>query len=125
MFSIETQAFALAKRLLAVLAILAILAFCGLVFPAWTQFDLQGHRGARGLMPENTLPAFAHALSLGVTTLELDVVVSADGAVVVSHDRVLNPALTRMPSGDWLKERGPALSSLTFKELETCDCRQA
>ena len=118
MFSIETQAFALAKRLLAVLAILA---FCGLVFPAWAQFDLQGHRGARGLMPENTLPAFAHALSLGVTTLELDVVVSADGAVVVSHDRVLNPALTRMPSGDWLKERGPALSSLTFKELETYD----
>ena len=52
--------------------------------------DIQGHRGARGLAPENTLPAFARALSLGVTTLELDCAVTRDGVVVVSHD----PALT-------------------------------
>jgi glycerophosphoryl diester phosphodiesterase len=52
-------------------------------------FDLQGHRGARGLAPENTLPAFATALSLGVTTLELDTAITGDGVIVVSHDPVI------------------------------------
>ena len=58
-------------------------------------FDLQGHRGARGLAPENTLPAFERALAIGVSTLELDIGVSADGVVVVAHDPALNPAITR------------------------------
>lgn len=49
-------------------------------------FDIQGHRGARGLMPENTIPAFLKALELGVNTLEMDVVVSRDNKLVVSHD---------------------------------------
>jgi glycerophosphoryl diester phosphodiesterase len=49
-------------------------------------FDLQGHRGARGLVPENTIPSFRRALELGVTTLELDVVLAGDGTVVVSHE---------------------------------------
>ncbi|HXH69302.1 MAG TPA: glycerophosphodiester phosphodiesterase family protein [Pyrinomonadaceae bacterium] len=49
-------------------------------------FDIQGHRGARGLMPENTIPAFLKALELGVNTLELDVVVSKDNQLVVSHE---------------------------------------
>ena len=80
-------------------------------------FDLQGHRGARGLMPENTLPAFAKALSLGVSTLELDTVVTSDGVVVVSHDPTLNPALTRVADGKWLDGRGPALNALTFRAL--------
>ncbi|MDD9904604.1 MAG: glycerophosphodiester phosphodiesterase [Rhodospirillaceae bacterium] len=84
-------------------------------------FDLQGHRGARGLMPENTLPAFAKALSLGVSTLELDTGVAADGVVVVSHDRTLNPALTRDRAGAWLPGRGPALNSLSFRELRGYD----
>lgn len=61
-------------------------------------FDLQGHRGARGLAPENTRAAFEAALAVGVTTLELDVVVSRDGAVVVSHDPLLNPDLTPGPA---------------------------
>ncbi|MEK9968267.1 MAG: glycerophosphodiester phosphodiesterase family protein, partial [Ferrovibrio sp.] len=52
-------------------------------------FDLQGHRGARGLAPENTIPAFATALSLGVTTLEFDVNLSKDGKLIVGHDPVL------------------------------------
>ena len=65
--------------------------------------DLQGHRGARGLAPENTLDAFAVALSLGVTTLELDTAVTKDGVVVVAHDRRLNPDITRGPDGAWLR----------------------
>lgn len=80
-------------------------------------FDLQGHRGARGLAPENTLSAFAAALSLGVTTLELDVGVTRDGALVVAHDPMLNPDLARGPNGDWLTAPGPAIHSLSYAEL--------
>ena len=71
-------------------------------------FDLQGHRGARGLAPENTLAAFARALSIGVTTLELDVGVSRDGVVMVTHNRRLSPAITRDAQGAWLTQPGPA-----------------
>lgn len=84
-------------------------------------FDLQGHRGARGLAPENTLPAFAAALTIGVSTLELDVGVSADGTAVVSHDPVLNAALTRKPDGSWLRRPGPALFNLSDEEIRRYD----
>ncbi len=63
-------------------------------------FDLQGHRGARGLMPEDTIPAMLEALRLGVTTLELDVVISKDGQVVVSHDAYMNSIFTLDPTGN-------------------------
>jgi glycerophosphoryl diester phosphodiesterase len=83
-------------------------------------FDLQGHRGARGLLPENTLPAFEKAIELGVSTLELDVGVSKDGSVVISHDRALNPEITRDASGEYLKT--PVLvNRLTLAELKTYD----
>ena len=83
-------------------------------------FDLQGHRGARGLMPENTLPAFAKALSIGVTTLELDTVITRDGVVVVSHNPVVVDYLARGADGNWLLE--PVLiKDLTFSELQKFD----
>jgi glycerophosphoryl diester phosphodiesterase len=91
------------------------------VMRAVQPFDLQGHRGARGLAPENTLPAFAAALSLGVTTLELDTGVTRDGVVVVYHDRTLNPDITRGLDGGWLEGRGPALRSLDYAELAQFD----
>ena len=85
-------------------------------------FELQGHRGARGLRPENTLPAFAHALELGVDTLELDIGVTADGVVVVSHDPALNPAITRDARGQWLPgARGELIRSLTLAQLQAHD----
>jgi glycerophosphoryl diester phosphodiesterase len=85
-------------------------------------FNLQGHRGARGLAPENTLPAFERALSVGVTTLELDVGLTADGVVVISHDPYLNPSITRDASGAWLSgSRGPLIKSLTLAQLRTYD----
>lgn len=62
-------------------------------------FDWQGHRGCRGIMPENTVPAFLKALELGVTTLELDVVISRDGQVVVSHEPYFNPDISTDPNG--------------------------
>ncbi|RZL64513.1 MAG: glycerophosphodiester phosphodiesterase [Variovorax sp.] len=85
------------------------------------QIDLQGHRGARGLAPENTLPAFAQALSLGVTTLELDIAITRDGVLVLSHDPTLNPNITRGPNGSFLASRGPAIASLTYAELARYD----
>jgi glycerophosphoryl diester phosphodiesterase len=85
-------------------------------------FDLQGHRGARGLAPENTLPAFAIALSLGVTTLEFDTGITRDGVVVVAHDRHLNPLITRDAAGQWLEgKEGPAVRSLSLAEIKRYD----
>jgi glycerophosphoryl diester phosphodiesterase len=84
-------------------------------------FDLQGHRGARGLAPENTLPAFARALAIGVTTLELDVGLTADGVVVVCHDRRLNPDIVRGPDGRWLVGQTRTIRELTFRELQRYD----
>lgn len=86
-------------------------------------FDVQGHRGARGLEPENTLAGFARALELGVTTLEIDVGVTRDGIVVVAHDSFVNPKLCLTPSGDPLvMERGPLLKHLDFREIQAFDC---
>ena len=84
-------------------------------------FDLQGHRGARGLAPENTLPAFAAALALGVNTLELDTAITKDGVVVVSHDARLNPDITRGPDGRWLNPPTRAVRELTLDYLGRYD----
>src|SRR5512139_1706868 len=84
-------------------------------------FDLQGHRGARGLLPENTLPAFAQALAIGVTTLELDTAITKDGVVVVSHDATLNPDITRGADGQWLKRDDIVIHTLTWAELQQYD----
>ncbi len=84
-------------------------------------FDLQGHRGARGLLPENTLAGFARALELGATTLEMDLGISRDGHVVVSHDSRLNPSITRDAHGNWLEAAGPAIHSLSLEQIRTYD----
>ena len=84
-------------------------------------FDLQGHRGARGLAPENTLPAFARAMEIGVSTLELDTAVTRDGVVVVAHDRRLNPQITRGTNGKWLVAPTATVRSLSFAQLRTMD----
>ncbi len=99
-----------AARLLAAtaLALTPLLAFA---------FDLQGHRGARGIAPENTLPAFAAALSAGVSTLELDTAITKDGVVVVSHDARLNPDITRGTDGRWLNRSTRAVRELTLDDL--------
>ena len=86
-----------------------------------TRFDLQAHRGGRGLMPENTLAAFAKALDIGVTTLELDVGITQDGVVVISHDRHLNADIIRNAQGQHLTERGATIMSMPFAELQRYD----
>jgi len=98
-----------------------LIALALLVPPAAQALDLQGHRGARGLAPENTLAGFETALDVGVTTLELDIGISADGVPVISHDPRLNPAITRDASGRFLDDTGPAVHRLTLAELRRYD----
>jgi len=84
-------------------------------------FDLEGHRGTRGLMPENTLAAFNRAVAIGVTTLETDVAVTKDGVLVISHDPFLNPDIVRGPDGHWLAAKGLPIHALTQAELSRYD----
>ena len=100
--------------------LLGMLLGAWLTQPAWT-LDLQGHRGARGLLPENTLAAFAKALEIGVSTLELDIAITRDGVPVISHDPQLNSDITRGPDGAFLQASGPPISSLTWEELQRYD----
>ena len=87
-------------------------------------YDLQGHRGSRGLMPENTIPAMIKALDLGVTTLELDLAVTKDAQVIVSHEPYMNPIIcltperAEIPSGDKLHN----ICQMTFDEVILYDC---
>jgi len=83
--------------------------------------EIQGHRGARGLWPENTLAGFAGALTLGVSTLELDCGMTRDGVVVVTHDPELNPDITRDVLGRFLTATGAPIVGLTFAELQSYD----
>lgn len=82
-------------------------------------FDIEAHRGGRALFPENTLPSFANALSLGVDTLELDMGVTQDGVIVVSHERGLNPDLARTADGVYVAPPG-----IPFVRLRLADVKQ-
>jgi glycerophosphoryl diester phosphodiesterase len=86
-----------------------------------TPIELQGHRGARGHLPENTLPGFEAAAAMGVDTLELDVGVTRDGVVVVHHDRRLNPDVARDADGRWVSAPAPAIFSLDYEVLQRYD----
>lgn len=87
-------------------------------------FDIEAHRGGRALRPENTLPSFANALSMGVDTLELDMGVTKDGVVVVSHERGLNPDLARAPDGHYVSAPGIPYVRLTLAEVKKYDVGQ-
>lgn len=89
------------------------------------RLEVHGHRGCRGLRPENTLPAFLHALELGVDALEMDVVISADNQVVVSHEPWLNPLICRGPAGTLITpDAGPVynLYRMPYAAIAGCDC---
>jgi len=98
-----------------------------LIFPILTfaqnmEFEIQGHRGCRGLMPENTIPAFKKAIDLGVHTLELDLIISKDKKVVVSHDPFFNPNCTTDPTGKFIsKENQGNLYKLSYEEIKKYD----
>ncbi|GAA4333811.1 glycerophosphodiester phosphodiesterase [Variovorax defluvii] len=104
------------------LAATLLLGACSALAPAAdATFDLQAHRGGRALAPENTLAAFDNAMDMGVTTLELDIGLTADGVVVISHDTVLNPDHTRDASGAFLTASGPAIRTLSLAQVQRYD----
>lgn len=84
-------------------------------------FDLQGHRGARALAPENSLAGFELALKHGVSTLELDIAITRDGVLVIHHDLALNPDVTRDANGRWLDTPSAPISTMSFAELQRYD----
>ncbi len=101
-----------------------LLGLCGVSFIAsigYAKIEIHGHRGARGSRPENTLPAFSFALESGVDTLELDLGVSSDGELVISHEpaitpeRCLDPARKKMSSAILIK-------NLKYEEIKKYDC---
>lgn len=99
----------------------AVLAFtCVAGGASLPTLDVQGHRGCRGLLPENTLPAFRRALELGVTTLEMDLQVTQDRVVIVAHDPSLDPAYCRREGGG--KVPDAPFDQLRLADLEGLDC---
>ncbi len=97
-----------------------------LIAQAYTpKFDIQGHRGARGLRPENTIPAFLLSLDSGVTTVELDVAVTADGQLVVSHEPWMSASICSDPSGkafDQKTEMKNNIYHMTYEQVKQWDC---
>jgi glycerophosphoryl diester phosphodiesterase len=89
------------------------------------KFDIQGHRGARGLKPENTIPAFLTALDSGVTTLELDVVITKDKEVIVSHEPWMSAAICSDPSGKPVSEKEEKkynMYKMSYGQIKQFDC---
>jgi glycerophosphoryl diester phosphodiesterase len=118
-------------RCLAVLAIMVLMA--GKTVSAeqasgkdarMSAFDIEAHRGGRALFPENTLVSFANALAMGVDTLELDVGVTRDGVLVISHERGLNPDLARGADGKYVAAAGIPFVQLSLDEVKQFDVGQ-
>lgn len=89
------------------------------------KFDLQGHRGARGLKPENTIPAFLLALDSGVTTLEMDVVVTKDNQIIVSHEPWMSSTICTQPDGESIRDRDEKkfnIYGMTYEQVRGFDC---
>ena len=84
-------------------------------------FELHGHRGARALFPENTLPGFIATMALGVDGLELDIATTSDGVPVIFHDPDLHPDLVRLPDGRWLDGPRPLIRTISLAELRRYD----
>jgi glycerophosphoryl diester phosphodiesterase len=92
--------------------------------PPAPRWDLQGHRGARGLAPENTIPSFLRALDYGVDTIELDLAVSSDGRLIVSHEPWMNPEICRDPAGNPIEGDGRQFNifRMTADSVAGFDC---
>jgi len=89
------------------------------------QFDIQGHRGCRGLMPENTIPAFIKAVQLGVNTLELDVVITSDNKVLLSHEPFMSCEICKTPEGNIItaaEEKTHNIFRMTAANAQKYDC---
>jgi glycerophosphoryl diester phosphodiesterase len=105
---------------------LLLLTLCctALAASAQQKLDVQAHRGGRGIMPENSIPAMIHAIDLGVKTLELDCVISKDGKVVVSHDTYMSADFMRKPDGSEItkaEEKAFLLYTMPYDSIRKFD----
>ncbi len=108
--------------LLALISLTAYPVFPQVYIP---KFDVQGHRGSRGLRPENTIPAFLTALDSGVTTLEMDVVITRDRQVVISHEPWMSSEICLDPTGDAIPKKDSikhSLYAMTYEQVRLWDC---
>ncbi len=99
-----------------------LLALPSLLMAAPHSIQVHGHRGARARFPENTIPAFKHALEVGVDALEMDMAVTRDGVIVISHDPRINPVICRRKDGAAMPEPAPLIHDLTLKQVKEYDC---
>jgi len=109
------------KKINAIIVVILLCVSCN----SEKQNDIQGHRGCRGLLPENSLPAFEKAIDLGVNTLELDIVISKDHKVVVSHEPYMNPLICYDPNDLTIPdslETNYNLYKMNYDEIKTFDC---
>lgn len=106
--------------------LITVLTFLSLSQFAYAQsLDIQGHRGARGLLPENTIPAFIRAIDEGVQTLELDVVITKDKKVLVSHEPYMSSSICSKPDGSGISsDESKALNiyQMTYEQIKSYDC---
>jgi glycerophosphoryl diester phosphodiesterase len=115
---------------------ISIILLCSIIFSACKStnkmsgtkaditFDKQGHRGCRGLMPENTIPAMIKAVDLGVNTLEMDIIFTSDNIAVVSHEPFFNHEITTKPDGKFIDEKDEKnynIYKMTFAETQRYD----
>jgi glycerophosphoryl diester phosphodiesterase len=87
-------------------------------------FDKEAHRGGRGLMPENTIPAMINAIDIGVTTLEMDVVFTADKIAILSHEAFFNHEITVKPDGKFIEEaeeKNYNIYKMTYAQMQRYD----
>ena len=110
------------KRLVGIISLIFAFIFLFITTISAVAGDLNviGHRGAAGLLPENTMAGFKKAMEIGVDTIELDIHLTSDNEAVVYHDYRLNPAITRDTNGKWIKERH-LIKELTLSEIQSYD----
>ena len=99
--------------------VLLSLLFASISTFAQTTFDIEGHRGCRGLMPENTIDAMTNALGMGITTLEMDVVITKDKKVILSHEPFFNHEITTKPDGSFVTEAEERSLNIFQMDYET------
>jgi glycerophosphoryl diester phosphodiesterase len=116
------------KELLELLFVVGFIVACHVVKKTNTsfqpEFDKQGHRGCRGLMPENTIPSMIKALQLGVTTLEMDAVITKDKQVILSHEPFFNHEISTQPDGKLIspsEEKSFNIYKMTYFETQQFD----
>ncbi len=102
--------------------ILSLYCLTGPMFIQGKMIEVQGHRGTRGLEPENTLPSFQRAIQAGADTLELDLLMTQDDKIVIYHDYFLDPDLVTYLDGRTLSSHTLLIRSLPLSQVEEFDC---